>query len=54
MPAATRNTVDRLDKPSAYYLGRVSHYLPVFQFLSATVNSADQERSKAEQEAKIW
>ena len=24
MPAATRNTVERLDKPSAYYIGRVS------------------------------
>lgn len=23
MPAPIRNTVDRLDKPSAYYLGRV-------------------------------
>ena len=23
MPAAMRNTVDRLDKPSAYYLGKV-------------------------------
>jgi nuclear cap-binding protein subunit 2 len=25
MPAAVRNTVDRLDKPSAYYQSRVSH-----------------------------
>jgi hypothetical protein len=24
MPAAVRNTVDRLDKPSAYYTSRVS------------------------------
>ena len=27
MPAAVRNTVDRLDKPSAYYLARVSFAL---------------------------
>ncbi len=25
MPTAIRNTVDRLDKPSAYYQSRVSH-----------------------------
>lgn len=27
MPTAIRNTVDRLDKPSAYYQSRVSHFL---------------------------
>ena len=27
MPAALRNTVDRLDKPSAYYLGKVCRLL---------------------------
>ena len=31
MPAAVHNTVDRLDKPSAYYQGRVSRYSPVIK-----------------------
>ena len=30
MPVATQTTVDRLDKPSAYYLGRVSTYFVSF------------------------
>jgi hypothetical protein len=30
MPAAVRNTVDRLDRPSAYYQGRVRVIIPSF------------------------
>ena len=32
MPAAPRNIFDRLDKPSAYYLGRVSRYSLALHF----------------------
>ena len=30
MPGPLRSTVDRLDRPSAYYLGKVSHTFPSF------------------------
>lgn len=36
MPGSIRNTVDRLDKPSAYYQGRVSYSI---QFNSIQFNS---------------
>lgn len=29
MPGSIRNTVDRLDKPSAYYQGRVSYAIVI-------------------------
>ena len=48
MPIATRNTVDRLDKPSAYYLGKVEiSYCP-------HLNASNLLMPLIEQETQIW
>ena len=47
MPEAVRNTVDRLDKPSAYYLGKVLTEISII-LETLLINSA------VEQEAQIW
>lgn len=48
MPTAVRNTVDRLDKPSAYYQSRVG--CPSLSFPPALCTRADVDYSPLEQE----
>ena len=50
MPVAIRNTVDRLDTPSAYYLGRVGFYIPILVFNAST--HTDQERNQQNKNRK--
>jgi hypothetical protein len=51
MPGAVRNTVERLDKPSAYYQNRVSY---ATLFLSHGIERRiDNEPSLPEQEAQV-
>jgi hypothetical protein len=47
MPAAVRNTVDRLDKPSAYYQSRVGDsVVAVLQLLLELIMSANLQNKK--------
>jgi hypothetical protein len=48
MPEAIRNTVDRLDKPSAYYLGKVCVETLTRLGDLLIINGV------AEQEAQVW